>query len=730
MLLGMFTTVQAQFTFTTNNGATTITGYTGSNSLVTIPITLAGLPVVAISDWAFYSSSVTSVLISDGVTNIGDGAFFDCESLTNIMVGSGVTNIGDWAFAFCPNLSSIYCRGNAPNVAGTNMFYDSSATLYYLPGATGWGPTFDGVTAILWSPTVPFAYTINSDGVSLTITEYTGSDSVVTIPDNINFLPVTGIGANPFYYSLGVNDVFIGSGINTINDFAFVNCQSLLAITVDTNNVDFRSLDGVLFNYNQTDLLVYPRARSGAYAIPDSVTTVGDFSFEFSEELTGITIPESVTNIGEGAFSSCASLTSVTIPQGITSITDSLFADCQKLSAIVIPSNVKVIADGAFYGCDSLTNVTIPEGVTKIGDSTFYSCNRLPAITLPDSVTCIGANVFEFCGSLASITLPKGITSLSASMFTWCTNLTEFTMPTNLTSIGDATFSTCSKLTNVMIPSSVVSIGSGAFAGCSSLVNITIPSGITNIESGVFFNCSGLTNIIIPNGITTIGADAFNSCSGLTSIVIPDSVTEIGAGAFGGCSSLANITLPNGITSIAEDEFYSCASLTNVTIPNGVKSIGDYAFNYCPSLTSLTIPASVTNIEDDAFSFCSNLKSCFFYGNAPSSIGSYIFNFSLDAIAYYLPDTTGWEDFSDLAYCTTEPWLPQMQTTGVASVTNPFSFNINWANGQTVVVEACTNLANPVWQPVQTNTLEIGTASFSDPQWTNYPNRFYRLRSP
>jgi hypothetical protein len=71
-----------------------------------------------------------------------------------------------------------------------------------------------------------------------------------------------------------------------------------------------------------------------------------------------------------------------------------------------------------------------------------------------------------------------------------------------------------------------------------------------------------------------------------------------------------------------------------------------------------------------------------------------------------------------------------MQTTGVASVTNPFSFNINWANGQTVVVEACTNLANPVWQPVQTNTLEIGTASFSDPQWTNYPNRFYRLRSP
>ena len=62
--------------------------------------------------------------------------------------------------------------------------------------------------------------------------------------------------------------------------------------------------------------------------------------------------------------------------------------------------------------------------------------------------------------------------------------------------------------------------------------------------------------------------------------------------------------------------------------------------------------------------------------------------------------------------------------------TNQFSFNINWASGQTVVVEASSNLSNPDWQPVQTNTLTDGTAYFSDPQWTNYPNRFYRLRSP
>ncbi len=77
-------------------------------------------------------------------------------------------------------------------------------------------------------------------------------------------------------------------------------------------------------------------------------------------------------------------------------------------------------------------------------------------------------------------------------------------------------------------------------------------------------------------------------------------------------------------------------------------------------------------------------------------------------------------------------WLPQAQTgdDNFGVQTNQFGFNLNWASGQTVVVEACTNLANPVWNPVATNTLMDGSSYFSDSQWTNYPGRFYRLRSP
>jgi hypothetical protein len=77
-------------------------------------------------------------------------------------------------------------------------------------------------------------------------------------------------------------------------------------------------------------------------------------------------------------------------------------------------------------------------------------------------------------------------------------------------------------------------------------------------------------------------------------------------------------------------------------------------------------------------------------------------------------------------------WTPQVQTTDASFGvrTNQFGFTITWASGMTVVVEACTNLANPTWYPLATNTLTGGSAYFSDPQWTSYPARFYRLRSP
>ncbi len=637
LLLLLPAVVQAQdYTYITNNGTITITGYNGSNGVVMIPGTIADLPVASIGDWAFYATSVTNVLIPDSVTNIGDGAFFDCESLTNVTLGSSVTDIGDWTFAFCPSLTSVCGRGNAPNLGGDNVFYGNLATVYYLSGATNWGPMFDGHPAVLWNPPVPFNYTTNNG--MITITGYTGSGGAVTIPGSINFLPVTSIG-----------------------DDAFDSCANLTSVS-----------------------------------IPNSVTSIGSGAFASCTSLTSVTIPYSVTSIGDYAFSSCWSLTSVTIGNNVTSIGDSAFWDCTSLTSVTIPNSVTSIGDDAFYYCPSLSSVAIGNSVTNIGDYAFYWCISLTSVTIPNSVTSIGDNAFYDCWSLSSVMIPNSVTSIGGWAFWNCTNLPSVTIPNSVTSIGGWAFYNCYSLTRVYFQGNAPNIGWDVFAHGESGRAIPIVyylPGTTGWEN--FAQLTGLPTVLW-NPVdqytytTTNGTIIITGYIGSDSdVIIPDTLSG----------------LP--VTSIGGWAFSDCFSLRNVTIPNSVTSIGGWAFYNCTSLTSVS-----------------------FQGNAPS-IGSYAFSFD-NPIIYYLPGTTGWENFSQLTGLPTVLWNAQAQTSDASFGvrTNQFGFNITGTSGLVVVVEACTNLANPVWSPVGTNMLTGGSSYFSDCQWTNYPVRFYRLRSP
>ncbi|MHC1767419.1 MAG: leucine-rich repeat domain-containing protein [Verrucomicrobiia bacterium] len=164
-------------------------------------------------------------------------------------------------------------------------------------------------------------------------------------------------------------------------------------------------------------------------------------------------------------------------------------------------------------------------------------------------------------------------------------------------------------------------------------------------------------------------------------------------------------------------------------IPNSVTTIGEVAFSGCTSLTSVTIPNSVTSIGFEAFGDCTSLSGVYFEGNAPviwgpgDSIGS-------NGTVYYLPGTTGWG--TTFGGRPTALWLPQVQTIdgrfGVQ--TNRFGFTISWASDKVVVVEAADDLTKATWTPVSTNTLAGGSSYFSDAEWSKYPRRFYRIRSP
>ena len=271
----------------------------------------------------------------------------------------------------------------------------------------------------------------------------------------------------------------------------------------------------------------------------------------------GYSVKEGTRIICNHAFADC-SLSNIAIPDSVTDIGDYAFEYCCSLSNMVIPNSVTSIGDYAFYGCRSLSNIVIPDSVTKIGDYTFSVCSSLSKIVIPNSVTKIGDYAFSDCSSLSKIVIPNSVTKIGDYAFSDCSSLSKIVIPNSVTDIGDYAFAHCS-LSNIAIPDSVTAIGYGAFSGCRSLSKIVIPDSVTKIGDYAFSVCSSLSKIAIPDSVTDIGNYAFEYCSSLSNIVIPNSVTSIGAYAFYGCSSLSNIVIPDSVTTIGYGAFSGCS---------------------------------------------------------------------------------------------------------------------------------------------------------------------------
>jgi hypothetical protein len=205
-------------------------------------------------------------------------------------------------------------------------------------------------------------------------------------------------------------------------------------------------------------------------------------------------------------------------------------------------------------------------------------------------------------------------------------------------------------------------------------------------------------------------------------------VTSIGNYAFDG-RLLTNVTIPGSVSNIGQAAFEDCVSLSSLTISNGVISIGDGAFGDCTCLTNITIPASVLGIGDSAFSGCTSLTSVFFRGNPPNADGSAFF-YDANTTVYYWPGTIGWS--SPFGGRPAVLWNPVIQT-GDSSFgirNGQLGFNITGTTNIPILVEASTNLANPVWTPLKSLALTNGSFYFSEPFQANSSGRFYRISSP
>ncbi|MCP0913280.1 leucine-rich repeat protein [Legionella sp. 27cVA30] len=347
--------------------------------------------------------------------------------------------------------------------------------------------------------------------------------------------------------------------------------------------------------------------ENGTFAIPNSVTRIGNDAFRDCSSLSDIHLPGGLTHIGAGAFDGCSSLSEIHLPEGITQIGYCAFSGCSSLSEIHLPEGITQIGAGAFKGCSSLREIHLPEGITHIGDYAFSGCSSLSDIHLPEGLTQIGDWYFFGCSSLREIHLPEGITQIGYLAFYGCSSLREIHLPEGITQIGDEAFYGCSSLREIHLPEGINQIGSWVFYGCSSLSDIHLPEGITQIGDYAFPHCSSLKEIHLPEGITHIGDYAFSGCSSLSEIHLPEGITQIGYCAFSGCSSLKEIHLPEGITQIGDYAFPCCSSLKEIHLPEGLTHIGVGAFYGCSSLKEIHLPEGITQIGNEAFYGCQSL---------------------------------------------------------------------------------------------------------------------------
>jgi hypothetical protein len=278
---------------------TNIGSYAFQGSRVTNLFIPNGL--LTIQDWSFNGGGPKTLDLPDSLVNIGPNAFY-VNPLVDVTLGSGLTNIGDYAFSSCSFLRHVRFRGNAPTLAGSHVFYSSGGgtgqapTVYYVPGTTGWGPTFGGLPTMPWDPASQC--TVSNWNNTFIVTGYIGSGASVSLPATVAGLPVVAIADLAFYQNRSITNVTLPASIMLIGSYAFESCSALRSI----------NLSGV-------------------------------------------------TNIGASAFNGCASLNGIGFSPNLSSLGPAAFNGCSSLSgSLVIPAAVSTLY-GVFDGCTNLTSL-------------------------------------------------------------------------------------------------------------------------------------------------------------------------------------------------------------------------------------------------------------------------------------------------------------------------------------------------------------------------------------
>ena len=622
--------------------------------------------------WKSYRSSVSSVVISDGVTSIGYEAFDNCSSLTSITIPNSVTSIGYGAFMGCSSLTSITIPNSVTSI-GNYAFYDCSS----LTEITCQAVNLPTLGSNAFSTSIPLYVPCVSKEAYRNAAGWSEFTDIRSIEEDCNETP---------------DHCSTASGTCGYNLTWDLSCEGVLTIsgTGEMENYDNP--------YNNFDYTVYSIAPWREYnnlitsvIIKDGVTSIGSYAFESCQNVTYVEIPEGVDNIGQFAFNLCTSLTNIVLPNSLRYIDDQAFS-YGGLTTLWIPDGVYIIGHRAFAAC-YLSDVYIGNSVYEIGSEAFAECPNIYISIGSENTTYDNR---EWCNAIietATNTLiqgfnntffiPSTITSIKDYAFWYCSSLTEITcQAVNPPTLGSYALSTSiplyvpcaskeayrnaagwSEFTDIRSieedcneTPDHCSTASGKFGddmtwdlSCEGVLTISgngeMPDWTSETEVPWYSYNESIVSAVIENGVTHIGNYAFYKYNSLTTLTIPQSVTNYGGFSIWLCSHLEEInvhadntklssvngvlfnksqtglilyptgkqgayTIPNSVTKIGQNAFAYCSGLTSVEIPNSVTSIGVSAFQGCTSLTEVTIPESVTSIGTGAtFQGCTALTT-------------------------------------------------------------------------------------------------------------------------
>ena len=569
-----------------------------------------------IRDYAFYKDSELEIADLSNVEAIGRSAFEGCAKLKEANL-SKAYSLGVKAFKGCTSIQEV--NVSALRNAGMNVFggctslksatLTANTKLSYAMFA-GSGLTSIDIYEKEEIPDFCFAECFNLETINI-------HSDVVTIGygafcenhklKTVNFASadvnsIINISDQAFYDCKELESITLPNKRVVIGEHAFLDCVKLSEV-IFAKNTKIENTTGAIFkNTNVSAFKVNAEnanyATNGSLIMSTDGTTVIFAAPAFA--YGNYVLPSNVSVIGASAFAG-ANITSITFNHDVT-VLEYAFANCSSLEKITVGNEVNVILNGyAFLNCDKLTTVENSTAISQIGKYAF-AASGVENFEIGEGVE-VGEGCF-YQSKIFEVTVGADV-KLGAGAFRDCVYLATVNMPTaGGVSFGELCFTGDISLVKIDLSNYTGVIPDQAFYACVMLKAVDLNK-VTEIGAYAFADCSALNFVSLEN-VEKIGEGAFSNnnenytAPTFNTITLPETLTEMGEGVFMGCMGLTNITIPDSLQEIPSYTFTFCQALEQVVLGNSVKKIGDYAFGACVALTQINT-GNVEYFGENAF---------------------------------------------------------------------------------------------------------------------------------